>query len=431
MVYTFYNIKICAKFASLLFCVFFMTNEAFSHHDDPNPWGFFGHKRINRMAVFTLPPEMIGFYKKNIEFITEHAVDPDKRRYATKHEAPRHFMDLDRYGEAPFADLPRNWTDALIKFSNIYIVENEKDTIKFIDNQQTVITKKNIIFKSRYIKNKLKQDSIVFEKRLYKRFFQINCERNFYEDEQLIAPDSIKNLFATVGISLKGKAYFWAEDFSQHGIVPYHLEAMQKRLTKAFQDKDVNKILRLSAEIGHYIGDAHVPLHTTENYNGQLTNQNGIHGFWESRIPELFADEQYDFFVGKATYIEEPNKFYWNVVLKSHQYVDSVLLIEKDLSQTFPKDRQSCFDERMGLTVKTYCEEYAKAYSDRLAGMVEDRMRSSILTVGTAWHTAWLDAGQPDLSALFDGKVADKTKEDEALEKASSSGGQMIGRGEN
>ena len=65
-------------------------------------WGFWGHKRINRMAVFSLPPEMVTFYKKNIEFITEHAVDPDKRRYAIKEEAPRHYIDLDHYGANPF-----------------------------------------------------------------------------------------------------------------------------------------------------------------------------------------------------------------------------------------------------------------------------------------------------------------------------------------
>ena len=68
-------------------------------------WGFYGHKKINRMAVFTLPPEMIGFYKKNIEYITEHAVDPDKRRYSTEGEAARHYIDIDHYihdGNDPF-----------------------------------------------------------------------------------------------------------------------------------------------------------------------------------------------------------------------------------------------------------------------------------------------------------------------------------------
>jgi len=49
-------------------------------------WGFYGHKIINYYAVFLLPPEMIVLYKPNIGFISEHAVDPDKRRYAVHYQ---------------------------------------------------------------------------------------------------------------------------------------------------------------------------------------------------------------------------------------------------------------------------------------------------------------------------------------------------------
>ena len=72
-----------------------------------NAWGFHAHKMINRYAVFTLPTELFGFYKKNIDYITEHAVDPDKRRYAILEEGPRHFIDIDHYGSYPFPELPR------------------------------------------------------------------------------------------------------------------------------------------------------------------------------------------------------------------------------------------------------------------------------------------------------------------------------------
>jgi hypothetical protein len=63
-------------------------------------WGFFGHQRINRLAVFTLPPEMIGFYKANINYITDAAVNPDRRRFSSPDEAPRHYIDLDHYGDS-------------------------------------------------------------------------------------------------------------------------------------------------------------------------------------------------------------------------------------------------------------------------------------------------------------------------------------------
>jgi len=161
-----------------------------------------------------------------------------------------------------------------------------------------------------------------------------------------------------------------------------------------------DRILRLCAEMGHYIGDAHVPLHTTENYNGQLTDQVGIHAFWESRIPELFADIQYDYLVGKAEYITNPKDYYWQVVLDSHQLLDSVLAIEKDLSLTFPKDKQYCYEDRLDLTVRLECRDYAEAYQRRLSGMVEQRMRDAILSIGSAWYTAWVDAGQPDMSTF-------------------------------
>ncbi|MEQ1799991.1 MAG: S1/P1 Nuclease, partial [Lacibacter sp.] len=54
-------------------------------------WGFYGHRKINYLAVFLLPPEMLLLYKSNIDFISEHAVDPDKRRYAVPEEGPRHY----------------------------------------------------------------------------------------------------------------------------------------------------------------------------------------------------------------------------------------------------------------------------------------------------------------------------------------------------
>ena len=80
-------------------------------------WGFYAHQKINYYACFLLPPEMMVLYKPNIAFLSEHAVDPDKRRYAVKEEGPRHFIDIDYYGKYPFDSLPRKWKDAVAKYS--------------------------------------------------------------------------------------------------------------------------------------------------------------------------------------------------------------------------------------------------------------------------------------------------------------------------
>src|SRR5471030_2386978 len=80
-------------------------------------WGFYAHYLINRLAVFTLPKAMAGFYKSNIEYITAHAISADKRRYVDSTEAPHHFLNADHYGKKPFDVIPQNWVDAVVKYS--------------------------------------------------------------------------------------------------------------------------------------------------------------------------------------------------------------------------------------------------------------------------------------------------------------------------
>jgi len=284
-------------------------------------WGFFAHQRINRLAVFSLPPEMIGFYKHHIRFITEKAVNPDMRRYAIPEEAPRHYIDLDVYGDSAVHKLPRYWFDAV----------------------------------------------------------------EMYTEDTLQA----------------------------YGIVPWHVNRVKDWLTDAFKKQDKDQILRLSADLGHYIADANVPLHTTENYNGQFTGQYGIHGFWESRLPELFA-ENYSLFVGKAEYIPNTQLRIWDAVTKANMALDSVFLFEKEITATRGSSTKFVIEQRGNSNLRTYSQEFSKAYHDKLSGMVERRMKASIKMIADFWYTAWVDGGQPDLSKLIDQK---SQEEEEKLAK--------------
>lgn len=378
-------------------------------------WGFWAHRRINRMAVFTLPPEMIAFYKKNIEYLTEHAVDPDKRRYATRHEAVRHYIDADHWGVFPFPELPRDWNDALMKFTEVGMTTASGDTVRLV---RDTVAGGNADRGEIFVALPMGGYRVAANyRKAYRGFFVRNILPQYYEEEWVVDCDSLAALFGLAPGALDCQNAFAVDHLSEFGILPYHLQAMQYRLTEAFRQKDEGRILRLSAEMGHYIGDAHVPLHTTENYNGQLTNQVGIHAFWESRLPELFADETYDYFVGKAEYISKPREYFWDIVLASHALVDSVLLIERQLSQEFPADKQFCYEERLGTTIRTQCQEYAAAYNERLSGMVEARLQRSIRAIGSSWYTAWVDAGQPDLLSLGEHRpTVVEAKENEELE---------------
>ncbi len=304
------------KVFTLLFLIF-ISQQCFC-------WGFFAHKKINYYAVFLLPPQMMVLYKSNIDFITEHAVDPDKRRYAVSAEGPRHYIDIDHYGKYPYDSLPRKWKDAVAKYS---------------------------------------EDSL-----------------------------------------------------NEYGIGPWWIQSMLLRLTDAFKEKNQAKILKLSAELGHYVADAHVPLHANSNHNGQFTDQRGIHGFWESRIPELLADKEWDFFIGKAEYIKNPGDFIWHRVLESAAAADTVLKYEKELTKQFPADQKYSFEDRSGVTIRQYSTAFSRAYDSRLKGMIEKRMRQSIYAIASFWYTAWVNAGQPDLTHLTNKEFsADDLKEFENL----------------
>ena len=184
----------------------------------------------------------------------------------------------------------------------------------------------------------------------------------------------------------------------------------------AFRSQDPGKILKASADIGHYIADSNVPLHTTENYNGQMTGQKGIHGLWESRLVELFATD-YDFYIGRSEYFTDVADQAWKFVLESHLALDSVLKFERVLTEKLSSDQKYSFENRNNVLVKTYSKVFCTAYHNMLSGMVERRMRSSILRVGSIWYSAWVDAGQPDLKKLVEKDVIEVKEEDDPKQK--------------
>lgn len=396
---------------TLPFLIFLLALPLSSFHSiapESPEWGFFGHKRINRLAVLTLPPPMMVFFKPHIDYITDHAVDPDMRRYASKHEGPRHFIDLDNYGP-PFDSLPRLRTEALQYFTEIWVVKNTGDTVQ--------------LFGSRLPPS----PDMVSD---FKKYFNTQVLPRFYNDQEMLDRDSLAAFLERHGRTADFRSAFFYDRMSQHGVLPWNLQRMQRDLTEAFRRRDTNRILRLCSDMGHYIGDAHVPLHTTSNYNGQKTGQHGIHGFWESRIPELFADENYDYFVGKPEYVQRPNEWFWDIVFDSNSMVDSVLTIERALRLTFPADRQMCPDMRLGRTVLAPCRDFSAAYSAALNNMVERRMRAAIHAVSSAWYTAWVDAGQPDLTNMDVPLPTEEERKEEAELQKRFNDAKILGRPE-
>ena len=61
------------------------------------------------------------------------------------------------------------------------------------------------------------------------------------------------------------------------GYLPWYIQTLTEKLTAAFKRRNKSEILFISSELSHYIADTLQPLHTSSNYDGQLTNQKGVH----------------------------------------------------------------------------------------------------------------------------------------------------------
>ncbi len=270
-------------------------------------WGFFAHKKINHQAVYSLPADLFAFYRQHQLHLTEHAVDPDKRRYIVAAEACRHYIDLDHYPEILSA----------------------------------------------------------------RRVFRYNEAVDLYTEDTLF----------------------------RHGTLPWTILLNMQKLEQAFRDQDATLIIKYSTDLGHYIGDAHVPLHTTSNYNGQLSNQHGIHGLWESRLPELYFD-RYDLWVGQASFLASPADSVWECIFDSQDAVQKVLQAEREATALVSERKKYSVEHRKGMPVKTYSPLFCKHYNRLLGDMVETRLRKAIKFTADCWYTCWVNAGKPDLPTL-------------------------------
>ena len=194
---------------------------------------------------------------------------------------------------------------------------------------------------------------------------------------------------------------FHRDSLLKYGYVPYHVIHMKNLLTGAFRSGKKDSILFYAADLAHYIGDAHVPLHTTLNYDGQLTNQKGLHCLWESMIPEIEID-QYDLAAKrKAKYLKQPDVAIWNAVRTSHLMLPELFRQETETSKGFTDSTKYRTQLRRGREVRSYTSDFAKAYSRNLQSSINTQLKSSADLIADFWYTAWVDAGRPDLGKLY------------------------------
>ena len=226
-------------------------------------------------------------------------------------------------------------------------------------------------------------------------------------------------------------AKYGADSLQKFGTLPWTIIGMTRQLTEAFKNGNKGEILFLCADLGHYIGDAHMPLHTSINHDGQLTGQQGVHAMWEAEIPEMFGAE-FNLFAGHADYIVNVDHAVWDVVASSHRMADTLLGVEAATHQgktdadlyVLGTDGKKKLN-RYGQPIHN--PKYLAEYYRHLNGMVERQMRVAMRFTADIWYTAWVNAGKPDLADLDPPEVTKADAAKMAQEKKGYESGKITG----
>ncbi len=167
------------------------------------------------------------------------------------------------------------------------------------------------------------------------------------------------------------------------GVVPWATVWSLDSLTQTLRRGDSTKALQFAADLGHYVGDAHQPLHVTANYDGGQTGNNGIHSRYESSMLSTYLS-QVVVTKDSIRFIASPVDFAFTFVAKGNVLVDSILKADN--------------------YAKTIDSQYKTAYYATLwaktGAMTQNQIQAATVDLACLWYTAAVNAGLISLTSV-------------------------------
>ncbi|MBC7458612.1 MAG: hypothetical protein H7235_10055 [Bdellovibrionaceae bacterium] len=164
---------------------------------------------------------------------------------------------------------------------------------------------------------------------------------------------------------------------TKNGTAPWRIRELYQMAINAFKIKNYSLALQYVGTMSHYIGDLSQPLHVTENYDGQETNNVGIHMFFENEN------------IGNEMPLRDEIKLRTQKLLKDPQFLSQfkgtlmdTLLNEVERSISF-KDVILANDTKYGRTGQGAAVQLELA---------KDRIADGAATFALILNRLWLDA---------------------------------------
>jgi len=180
---------------------------------------------------------------------------------------------------------------------------------------------------------------------------------------------------------------FGPETVTKNGLLPWRAAEMRGRLVRAFeahrngQRYGLSNAIYLTAVLAHYVADAHQPFHAVLNYDGQLTNQQGIHARFEDELPTRFAS--------RLTYTPAAPR----PIVETRDAMFDALASGAALAEGL-----LAADLRAAEGRTEYDDGYYDMFFAAAKPVLERRTSEAITAVAGVILGAWEQAGKPDLT---------------------------------
>ena len=256
------------------------------------------------------------------------------------------------------------WGDKGHKLIANKAVELLKEKIKNIEQYQDYITEHSVDPDTRKSQDKTEGP---------KHYIDIDFYKEFLEGRMIQDKDQLISLYSDSVVT-------------KMGLLPWATLETLKNLTKAFKEKNRDKVLIYTSDMAHYVGDAHQPMHTILNYDGQFTNQKGVHARYEIYMVNKYIDELSDGTKGfEVVYVKEPLDYIFNYISDSNSLSEVLFAADK-----FAASKAGSMESDEYLRLLWFKTKY-------ITGIQFEEAYNSLASL---IYTAWVDAGEPSFSEI-------------------------------
>ncbi|HUL45162.1 MAG TPA: T9SS type A sorting domain-containing protein [Bacteroidota bacterium] len=173
--------------------------------------------------------------------------------------------------------------------------------------------------------------------------------------------------------------YGW-QTVKQSGTLPWttvwYVDSLGQQLARG----DSATALQTMADLGHYVADAHQPLHCTENYDGQFTGNNGVHSRYETTMINAYQ-ALLTVHPDSIHYVSDVLDFVFDYIYVSNSYVDSILAGDTYAKVTSGWNGSGSIPSA-----------YTAALWSKTGVLTQQIFQKATVDLACLWYTSWVNS---------------------------------------